>query len=567
MAKRKLPQEVFGETDNSDEEFYFGLLNTDSDRESDNDCSDSDSDIVPVKRRVRQLTISSDSETEGNDENENSNINEFTTWRDVTYTDQPQSKTNFSTGSKTVGPNVPLNCTEPIDFFRLFFTDTLLEKIVLETNKYAQNRIAAQRLSARSTWNKWLDVTKEELTAFLGVVLNMGTIPIPSMKYYWTKDYVGNIPFFRDMFRKERFFQILWMLHLNENVSTNRNVSTRIQKVSNFLDYIVDKFQAYFTPDREISIDESVVKFKGKISFITYNPKKPTKWGIRIYVLSDAHTGYTYAMLPYYGSVTTDILIRPDLPVSSRIVLQLYHTLLTANPEAKGYHIFTDRYFTGIPLARELLKLSCYLTGTINTNRKYVPAVIKKPAVTKNNTVAAYRSGDILLLAWKDKRIVTILSSYDTSGTTIIERRKKQAGTVNIIKPNVIINYNMNMGGVDKADQLASSYCFMRKSCKWWRKLFFWGLEVCAINSYILYKVSARRENRTPMSHFIFVRKLVAQLVGDFRDGADSKPGRPSTSVQEERLNGKLHILRHCENVKSKDCSVCSNRKIKGGRH
>nr|XP_012150918.1 PREDICTED: piggyBac transposable element-derived protein 4-like [Megachile rotundata] len=350
----------------------------------------------------------------------------------------------------------------------------------------------------------------------------MGTIPVPNMQYYWTKDYIGNIQFFR---------------------------------VSNFLDYIGDMFRAYFTPDREISIDESVVKFKGKISFITYNPKKPTKWGIRIYVLSDSHTGYIYAMLPYYGSVTTDILIRPDLPVSSRIVLQLYHTLLTANPEAKGYHIFTDRFFTGIPLAQELLKLNCYLTGTININRKYVAAVIKKPALTKNNTVAAYRSGDILLLAWRDKRIVTILSSYDTSGTTIVERRKKQAGTINIIKPNVVINYNKNMGGVDKADQLETSYCFMRKSCKWWRKLFFWGLEISAINSYILYKMSARRESRKPMPHFMFVRKLVAQLVGDFRDGADSKPGRPSTSDKNDRLNGKLHILRHCQNVKSKDCT------------
>ncbi|KAL2714427.1 piggyBac transposable element-derived protein 4-like [Vespula squamosa] len=230
----------------------------------------------------------------------------------------------------------------------------------------------------------------------------------------------------------------------------------RIQKVSSFMDYIDSKFQEFFTLDREISIDEFVVKFKDKSSFITYNPKKPTKWGIRIYVLSDARTEYICAMLPYYRSISTNTLIRPNLPVSSRIILQLYHRLLTANPEAKGHHIFTDRYLIEILLAQELLKLSCYLTGTISTNRKYVPAVIIHGKIQL----------DILLLAWKDKRIVTILSSYDALGTTTIERRMKQAGTVNIIKPNVIINYNMNTGGVDKADQLASSYCFMRKPCK-----------------------------------------------------------------------------------------------------
>ena len=140
-------------------------------------------------------------------------------------------------------------------------------------------------------------MTKEELRAFLSVILNMGIIPVPNMKYYWTKEHVGNIPFFRNIFRWERFLQIFSMLHLNENVSTNSNITTRILKVSNFTDYIDGKFQEHFTSDREISV-ESVVKFKGKISFITYNPKKPTKWKIRIYVLSDARTGYIcYASL------------------------------------------------------------------------------------------------------------------------------------------------------------------------------------------------------------------------------------------------------------------------------
>ena len=99
---------MYSETETSDEEFYFNFLNTDSDIESDNVCIDSGSDIVPVKRKLRQLVISSNNEVEKNDENrrindENSSINEFTIWRDVTQRDQPQSKTNFSTGSKTVG--------------------------------------------------------------------------------------------------------------------------------------------------------------------------------------------------------------------------------------------------------------------------------------------------------------------------------------------------------------------------------------------------------------------------------------------------------------------------------
>ena len=45
-------KKCYCETENSDEEFYFDSLNTDSDVESDNFDSDSGCDIVPLKRRV-----------------------------------------------------------------------------------------------------------------------------------------------------------------------------------------------------------------------------------------------------------------------------------------------------------------------------------------------------------------------------------------------------------------------------------------------------------------------------------------------------------------------------------
>lgn len=67
----------------------------------------------------------------------------------------------------------------------------------------------------------------------------------------------------------------------------------------------------YFVPGQKIYVDESTVAFKGKISFITYSPKKPTKWGLRVYVLSDSASSYIYSFIPYYGKITTDELIHP----------------------------------------------------------------------------------------------------------------------------------------------------------------------------------------------------------------------------------------------------------------
>jgi hypothetical protein len=52
-----------------------------------------------------------------------------------------------------------------------------------------------------------------------------------------------------------------------------------------------------------MTIDESAVGFKGKIIFKIYNPKKPSKWGIRLFVLADSDTGYVHSIIPYYGKL------------------------------------------------------------------------------------------------------------------------------------------------------------------------------------------------------------------------------------------------------------------------
>ena len=75
----------------------------------------------------------------------------------------------------------------------------------------------------------------------------------------------------------------------------------------------------------------------------------------------------------------------------------------------------------------------------------------------------------------------------DSSDSDIVPRRRRRSNVVTVNKPEMVLEYTANMGGVDRADQYASTYCFLRKSLKWWRKLFFWGFEMCVINhtSYI----------------------------------------------------------------------------------
>ena len=68
-------------------------------------------------------------------------------------------------------------------------------------------------------------------------------------------------------------------------------------------------------------------------------------------------------------------------------------------------------------------------------------------------------------------------------------------------KPVVICDYNKHVGGVDVSDQYISSYSFIRKSKKWWHKMFFWSLELAAVNSFILYNLSAVANQKPKLSH------------------------------------------------------------------
>ena len=99
-------------------------------------------------------------------------------------------------------------------------------------------------------------------------------------------------------------------------------------------------------------------------------------------------------------------------------------------------------------------------------------------------------------------------------------KREKEEGEV-VEKPSVNVNYKKNMGGVDTADQYIATYCFLWRTLKW-QKLFFCGMEVSIINTYILYTESCQKNNCNPMSPTKFRWQLAMALVGDFHQGGDA---------------------------------------------
>ena len=72
-----------------------------------------------------------------------------------------------------------------------------------------------------------------------------------------------------------------------------------LYKIRPFLTPLLHHFKEAYTLGREVSVDESMIALKFRISFIQYLPNKPHKWGMKAYVLTESLSGYTYSWRLY----------------------------------------------------------------------------------------------------------------------------------------------------------------------------------------------------------------------------------------------------------------------------
>ena len=71
-------------------------------------------------------------------------------------------------------------------------------------------------------------------------------------------------------------------------------------KIRDLFEILNATFSIFYNPSENLSVDEVIVPFKGRVIFKQYIPKKRKVFGIKIFKLCDL-TGYTYDMKVYLG--------------------------------------------------------------------------------------------------------------------------------------------------------------------------------------------------------------------------------------------------------------------------
>ena len=241
----------------------------------------------------------------------------------------------------------------------------------------------------------------------------------------------------------------------------------KLFKIRPLLDTLSATFHEEYRLSKFVSIDEGMVKYKGRLGFKQYMPMKPVKRGIKI--LADATNGYISAMQVYTGKKDGGI---PECSLGYRVVTDLVRDL-----QRKKYYIFCDNIFTSLRLARDLLDNELYLCRTTRSNRTDCPGDLKPNkqevrALRRGESVYR-RQGNIAVTVWKNKKLVSFISTQcDVTGDETVKRKQKDGTYIELPMIPAVMLYNKDMGSVDRSDQMQQYYETSRRAKKWSRYLF-----------------------------------------------------------------------------------------------
>ena len=411
---------------------------------------------------------------------------------------------------------------------------------MLYTNAYAVAHIAAKPTYANAN-GQWTPTTRDEMYSFLALLLFQAYLKLPDMGDYWSTESLFDGNYARSMIpSRKRFKALLTFLKIVDH--EQEDPDDRLRKVRFLYDTVCEKCQSLFVPGQCLSVDERMIKHKGRAVFKQYLPKKPVKWGFKVFAVCDADTGMLCKFEIYTGQAGAN----DGDGLTHAVVLRLTEHLAGA-----GRILFTDNFYTSPALAESLLERGSHLVGTVRTNRRGYPMQLKTDLKNfekhaERGETRYVREGNILVQQWKDRRVVSMLSTMHRGDSHVmVTRHTKVNGQhveLNIRQPTCVRDYNKNMGGVDTFDQRAAAYRTLRRTNKYWKSNFLDIIDIVAVNSFLLFQqfrqqnpgvIERPRQYRRRHFHSNLIRQL-AKI--DVNAPLPKRRYRPSTGQQPLQL-------------------------------
>ena len=357
----------------------------------------------------------------------------------------------------------------PYECFRLFVDDNVVELLRRFTNLYATQN------------GKVLNATFDEMIVFLGIHYFSGYHVLPYKELYWNMSPDMDTTIIRKTMTRDRFRDINQNVHLSNNERLHPN--DKFAKVAPIASMLRSNFQKYSVPQQNVSIDEAMIKYYGRHGCKQYIRGKPIRFGYKAWCLNLV-SGYLIDFDFYQGKSST-------LPVTSLGVGGSVIKNLVSRLPGRGYHVFCDRFFTSLKLVEEMGVEGIGITGTIQRNRMGDCPLRHECELVKNRGDFDYlKNNTNLVCVWKDNATVSLCTN--TSSVYPIGKASRYSSAqhrrIEIDQPNLVRQYNKNMGGTDQMDNNVATYKISMRGKKWWHSLFTWLFDVSMSNAWMIFR-------------------------------------------------------------------------------
>ena len=259
----------------------------------------------------------------------------------------------------------------------------------------------------------------------------------------------------------------------------------------------------------ELSVDEMMIPFQGKMPSRQHLPLKPNPFGMKVFVLANPND-VILDFHAYTGEGTFRHLAQQvtDMGIGASAVI----TLLNNVPA--GSSLYFDRYFTSEALLDYLLEHNISGTGTVIKNRLPRGITFKEDSAIKKEGRGTFQiferdNQKMCATKWLDNKPVFLLSTAHAAMPVDTVKRwsKKDRDHVDVCRPSVVRLYNHCMGGVDLADRMVSLYRMKARANKWPVRVVMHFLDCPVSNAWILYKEAAK-ECGTPKKDLLDFMKF-----------------------------------------------------------
>ena len=279
-------------------------------------------------------------------------------------------------------------------------------------------------------------------------------------------------------------------LHFKEDPA---QAGSRTRKFQRIIDHF-NSMSSEYGMKEHLSIDEQIISYKGiKSSLRQYNPKKPKKWGYKLFLLCGE--GGIMHQVEFYGQ---EVTVDPEwnaVGKSGQIVLRMAKSI----PEHKNHKLFFDNWFNSPMLQVLLFRKRIQSIGTLQLPRAKnltFPELTEKKNERGKVLVKSTEIEGVRLFAtkWIDNRSVHILSTFsagDPSGyITRYDRKVQKHETITV--PRAILDYNTHMGHVDEINSYLGRFRMTTQTRKRaYIKIILNFVNIMATNAWLKYRDDA----------------------------------------------------------------------------